>query len=379
MRRHAIEPREDWARRIEALGLLFHENEGAPSYWNEAAYYELTEAEVDVLETATNELHRLCLEAAQHVLDHDRLGELGIPSLAHAAIRSTWEGDAPSLYGRFDLSYAGGDAAPKMLEYNADTPTSLLEAAVVQWHWLTERFPEADQFNSIWEGLVERWRGLKHELGARPVSFAHVESLEDEMTVNTLRDAAHEAGIATQAMLMEDIGWDGSRNAFVDLEDEPITVLFKLYPWEFMAEEAFAVKALDPKCATAWIEPCWKMILSNKAILPILWELFPDHPNLLPAYADGPRELIEWVRKPRLGREGANILVRAGAESVETVGEYGAGAYVWQAYAPLPSFDGQRPVVGSWTVDGEARGIGIRETDGPVTHNLSRFVPHLFR
>jgi glutathionylspermidine synthase len=36
------------------------------------------------------------------------------------------------LYGRFDLAYRG-DGPPKLLEYNADTPTALFEAAVVQW------------------------------------------------------------------------------------------------------------------------------------------------------------------------------------------------------------------------------------------------------
>jgi len=45
----------------------------------------------------------------------------------------------------------------------------------------------------------------------------------------------------------------------------------------------------------------------------------------------------------------------------------------------LPNrFDGFRPVLGSWVIDGESAGLGIRESDGPVTNNLSRFVPHLF-
>lgn len=381
MRRVAIEPRPDWKAKVEKLGLLFHANDDGSSYWNESAYYEFTAAEIAALETATNELHVLCLEAVQHVIDQDRLGELGIPSVAHAAIRATWDGDVPALYGRFDFSYSGGDAPPKMLEYNADTPTSLLEAAVVQWHWLMDRFPDVDQFNSIWEGLVLKWRELQHEgiLGAYPVTFAHVESLEDEMTVHTIRDAAHEAGVPTQIMTMADIGWDSASRRFVDLKDLPIRTLFKLYPWEWMASDKFGEHALDPAGRTNWIEPCWKMVLSNKAILPILWEKYPGHPNLLPAYADGPRDLREWVRKARLGREGANVTIQSEAESLTTPGEYDASGYVWQAYAPLPTFDGHRPVIGSWTVDGEARGIGIRETEGPVTHNLSRFVPHLFR
>ena len=58
-----------------------------------------------------------------------------------------------------------------------------------------------------------------------------------------------------------------------------------------------------------WLEAPWKMILSNKAILPILHELFPDSPYLLPASfqpIQGPH-----IRKPILSREGANVAMIA--------------------------------------------------------------------
>ena len=52
---------------------------------------------------------------------------------------------------------------------------------------------------------------------------------------------------------------------------------------------------------------------------------------------------------------------------------------MYQALAPVPVFDGNHAVVGSWVVDGVSCGVGIRESDGPITDNLSRFVPHVFR
>ena len=51
-------------------------------------------------------------------------------------IEQTWAKNVPHLYGRFDFGYDGENL--KMFEYNADTPTSLLEAAVVQWQWLEQ-------------------------------------------------------------------------------------------------------------------------------------------------------------------------------------------------------------------------------------------------
>lgn len=377
MRRVQILERPDWREKVEPLGFLFHTTDGTTPYWNESAYYEFSAGEIERLEQATNELHEMCLQAVQHVIDEDRFADLKIPQAAVPAIVNAWEADPPAVYGRFDLAFNGKEP-PKLLEYNADTPTALLEAAVIQWQWLQDRYPQADQFNSIWEGLVEKWRALKGEgLLGDLVYFAHEDALEDLMTVTLLRDTAREAGVITKGIHMGEIGWDSTGREFVDTQEYPMRVIFKLYPWEWLISDEFGEHVLESLDRHTWIEPIWKMILSNKGILPILWELFPDHPNLLPAFFDGPRDLAEYVRKPLLSREGANVAI-FGLESVQTDGIYGDEGHVYQGYSPLPDFDGSRPVIGSWVIDGEARGIGIRESDGPITDNLSRFVPHLF-
>ena len=45
-------------------------------------------------------------------------------------------------------------------------------------------------------------------------------------------------------------------------------------------------------------------------------------------------------------------------------------------FAPPRPFDGRYPILGAWVVNGQACGLGIREDDGVVTRNTSRFVPH---
>jgi glutathionylspermidine synthase len=236
MERVQIQPRPDWREQVEQWGLLFHDNRNErpndnPDYWNEAAYYWFTADEVDTLESTTNELHEMCLSAVQHVIDTKRYPELAIPPSAIDLIEQTWSHMAPSIYGRFDLGFDGFNP-PKLLEYNADTPIALLEAAVVQWKWLEDRFPDSDQFNSIWEGLVEKWTQLKSDrsLKGSLVHFGHLDSIEDSMTVAVLRDTAHEAGVLTEAIWMQEIGWDHGRRLFVDLENRPIRTMFKLYP-----------------------------------------------------------------------------------------------------------------------------------------------------
>jgi glutathionylspermidine synthase len=266
-----------------------------------------------------------------------------------------------------------------LLEYNADTPTALLEAAVVQWHWLEDTQRGGDQFNAIHEHLVAKWKELKDYLSGR-LYFAAAEDVqaEDLMTATYLRDTAVEAGLDTAALLIKDVGWDATAHQFVDLDGAPIQSIFKLYPWEWLVHEDFGPHLLETYRSVQWIEPIWKMMWANKALLAVLWELFPNHPNLLPAYLDGPRDLAQYVKKPKLAREGANITL-VGDTTVQTSGDYGAEGYVWQALAPVPTFDGNYPVIGSWLVDGVSCGIGIRESSGPITDNLSRFVPHFFR
>ena len=201
------------------------------------------------------------------------------------------------------------------------------------------------------------------------------------MTCAYVADCADQAGITTRFLYVDDIGWNGGMHRFLDLEDQPITDLFKLYPWEWLTSptEEFSQHVPDVEDVMQWVEPIWKMMWSNKALLALLYEMFPHHPNILPAYLDGPGSLAQYVKKPIFAREGANVTIVTDKEQVSNPGTYGQEGYVWQQYARLPEFEGNHPVIGSWLIDGAAAGIGIRESTSLITSNESRFVPHYFR
>lgn len=374
MQRLVVEPRREWRRLVESQGMAYHTIDGSP-YWDESACYRFTLSEIDALEEATDELQRLCLEAVEQVIRRDLFHLLRIPRQFVPLVIRSWEAAEPSLYGRFDLSW-DGSGPPRLLEYNADTPTSLLEASVIQWFWLKDVFPHADQFNSIHEKLIDFWRGCP-AFRSVPLYFSCADgSSEDLGNVEYLMDTALQAGIDSRHIFIEELGWDRSRSCFVDLEEQPVTALFKLYPWEWMIREEFGRHLLA--APVRFLEPAWKMLLSNKGILPILWELFPGHPNLLPAWFDRPAAPGEYVRKPLFSREGGNVTIFGRGETVENPGSYGAEGWICQGYAPLPRFDGNHAVVGSWVIAGHPAGIGMREDRGPITTNASRFLPHFF-
>ncbi|HYF04125.1 MAG TPA: glutathionylspermidine synthase family protein [Patescibacteria group bacterium] len=375
MKRIAISPRNNWQTEVEKLGFGFHTTD--VPYWSETAYYSFDSSQIDTLERAAAELWQLCLKAVEFVIDLRIYHEFAIPNWMAEHIERSWNDDAPSVYGRFDLAY-NGTGEPKLLEFNADTPTSLFEAAIVQWFWLQDFKKEKDQFNSIHEKLIEYWRSTKPYLRHSKLYFACVQgSLEDLTTTEYLRDTAIQAGLDTNFIHIEDIGWSEEYRVFVDEEGKDIHQIFKLYPWEWLVHEDFGRNIITDENKVFWIEPSWKMILSNKALLPLLWQLFPNHKNLLPTYRT-PSALKSYVRKPVLSREGANIqIVREGNIIVESKGEYGEEGYVYQELYDLPNFDGNHPVIGSWIIGQQPAGIGIRETSGLITDNSSRFVPHL--
>lgn len=383
MRRMACPERPDWQARAAEVGFKFHTAEGQ-RYWDERACYVFSIKQIeDDIEVATEQIAGLCYEAVEHVLGQERLlDRLGIPAALRDWIGRSWSERQRDLYGRMDFRY-DGLGPPKLYEFNADTPTGLFEAAVFQWLWLEDMrtvgaLPShADQFNSIQERLIDAFAALAPEMPR--LHFACVSGhAEDRGTVAYLEDCAHQGGIATSFLFMDEIGVD-ARSQFRDLDEMPIEALFKLYPWEWMLREQFAT--FLPGSGTRFIEPPWKMLLSNKGLLAVLWEMFPGHPNLLETYfADDPaasRLGGNFARKPLFGREGANIrLMTSGGRVVEAPGPYGVEGHVHQALATLPSFEGNYPVIGSWLVAGEPCGMGVREDDGPITRNSARFLPH---
>ncbi|WP_027578769.1 glutathionylspermidine synthase family protein [Bradyrhizobium sp. Ai1a-2] len=382
MRRILCSERDDWRSTAERAGFSFHSIDGE-RYWDERAYYAFTLDEIERgIEEPTGEIDAMCLELVDRATgDEKYLRRLKIPETFWPLIAESWRRDDGSLYGRLDLSFDGRGPA-RLLEYNADTPTSIFEAAVFQWTWLEQAIERniipkrADQYNSIHERLIDAWKKLA---SGRHLHLAGMTgNAEDAATLAYLEDTASQAGLATTLLDIEDIGLT-EEGRFVDLDSQAIDLAFKLYPWEWMFHDAFGAKLAG--APTRWVEPPWKAILSNKGILPLLWEMHPNHPNLLPAYfEDDPNAQAlgsSFVRKPIYSREGANVaLVSAGTTLVEQEGPYGAEGFIRQALAPLPNFAGQHPVVGSWLIDHTPCGLSIREDENPITGNTSRFLPH---
>ena len=407
MQKVDLPERPDLLEKAKAQGFTFAHMHGEP-YWDESSAYQFSLREIeDRIEDPATELHGMCLQAVEHVLQSEELlDKLAIPPAHRDYISDSWKRGDPSLYGRFDLVY-DGEGPAKLLEYNADTPTSLYESAAFQWQWLEDQIaagvlhPEDDQFNGIHEAIVERFRTL-----FAPETDLHFTAVsgnpEDYATVEGLGWAAREAGLGAHYTDLENIGIS-PEGQFVDDQDRVIGILFKLYPWEDLLRDDYAANLSTAQCLM--IEPPWKAILSNKGILPVLWDMFEGHPNLLPAFFESdvagalagqgaPNAGVAdsfgrahdalargYVRKPIFSREGASVSIIEGGQVTEDAADraYDAHPCIVQAYQPLPVFGGFRPVIGAWIVGDSCVGIGIREDRARITQDLSRFKPHFIR
>jgi glutathionylspermidine synthase len=367
-----------------------HELEYIPgkgiSGWDESAYYQFTSRQIEEdIQGPAEELEDLCFQVIDRAVKNEEVLErLGIAEHFWDYISSSWMKGEKNLYGRMDFSYDGKKPI-KLLEYNADTPTTLYETAVFQWEWLEQIqklkliSEECNQLNDVHESIVKTLSQLDIDGLAH---FACNHDIEDDKgTLDYLEECAREAGLKTCSLAMKDIGLDND-GRFTDLDDQVITTLVKLYPWEWIMAEDFG-KHISSS-SIKFIEPPWKAILSNKGLLPLLWGMFEGHPNLLPAYfEDDPAAHVfanagNYVRKPMLSRQGANIeIVQEGKTLFQTDGPYGNDAQILQGFQPLPNFDGGYPLLGCWLVASKAVGLCIREDKTLITSKDARFVPHV--
>jgi glutathionylspermidine synthase len=238
----------------------------------------------------------------------------------------------------------------------------------------------SDQFNSLQEKLIMRFRDIANHYQQKNMHFSCcLDSDEDRGTVQYLQDCAAQAGLSTPFVFIDDIGVTDTHR-FMDLDNNPMDMAFKLYPWEFMLKEEFGEIAAYSD--TKWVEPIWKSVLSNKALLPMLWEMFPNHPNLLPSYFHKDLDKVDkagkWVKKPIFSREGANIMIIDNGDVIaQTGGEYGDEGVVFQQFTPLPKFADNYTLIGSWLINDMPAGISVREDNTLITQDTSRFVPHI--
>lgn len=376
---------------LEEIGLSWHtDTDGSP--YIPAELVRVTEVEAEGYYAAANALYDMFVSAAERVIDGQLYSDLGIPSNLIRLIEDSWEQDDLHLYGRFD--FAGGlDGLPiKLIEFNADTPTSVFETAIVQWALLkANQMDERAQFNNLHEMLQENFRRLitrdrpitefTERYAGEKLLFSSAGGLaEDEQTVRYLQRVAHEAGFFTDFCYLHEAGFSVDGGIF-NADQQRADYWFKLFPWEDIASDELeltrTLEKMQHEVASRIINPAYTVLFQSKGLLVLLAEMFPDSPYLLRADT-APLIDTAQVRKPMFGREGNNVALLSanGDIAQQSDGPYGHHKAVYQERAEYPrDAHGniyQAGVFYAW----EACALGFRRGD-LILDDQAKFVGHV--
>lgn len=379
---------------LESIGFSWHTDSDNSSYVSDEIVI-INEEEANAYYEACNELYDMFAQAGQHVIDNDLFHEINIPFNLIEMIKESWENDVHwHLYSRFDL--AGGiDGKPiKLIEFNADTPTSLFETAIIQWAMLKANgLDEASQFNNLYEALkdnfkriitldteVEKFEEYYANLGWKILFSSISSSSEDINTTKLLEHIASEAGFNTDFEFIENVQFNDD-GIFKD--EESFEFWFKLIPWENIAIEeselALILTEIIKEKKAIIFNPAYSLMFQSKGFMKVLWDLYPNHPLLLETSFE-PLDNKKQVEKRCFGREGANtkIINSDGSIDVETSGDYEGHKAIYQEYVELPTDDQGKTYQAGVFFAYEACGLGFRRGE-KILNNMSKFVGHIIK
>ncbi len=377
--------------KLEALGFSWHTDSDASKYVSDQLV-KVTHQEAEAYYEAGNTLYDMYVQAAEHVIENDLFFELGIPFNLVDVIKKSWENDVHwHIYGRFDL--AGGiDGKPiKLIEFNADTPTSLFESALLQWALLEHNnMDEEQQFNTIYESIQENFKRLitlfddTSEFDERydgwKILFSSISNNdEEEVTTKLLQQIATDAGFNTAFEYLENTHFD--EEGIYDADENNYEYWFKLYPWEDIAidepELATTLTNIMNNQKAIILNPAYTLLFQSKGMLKILTDLFPDSPYLLKTSFE-PLVDTKQVEKTVFGREGANtkIIEKDGTCSTQTEGPYENHKKIYQEFVEFPKDDQGLKYQAGVFFAYESCGLSFRK-GGDILDNMSKFVGHV--
>jgi glutathionylspermidine synthase len=376
---------------LESIGFYWHTDEDKSPYIADELV-RVTQDEADSYYEATNELYDMFVSAGEHVIENNLFHDLGIAFNLIETVKLSWESDVHwHLYGRFDL--AGGiDGKPiKLIEFNADTPTSLFETAIVQWALLkANNMDDRLQFNNLYEAIKENFKRLVVMEGDTEdfaqaydnwkILFSSVKgSIEDENTTKLLQAAAEEAGFVTDFAFADEVEFDGKEGIFKD--EVNFEYWFKLIPWENIGIDegslALLLREIMENQKAIILNPAYTLMFQSKAFMKILWDLYPNHPLLLETSYE-PLVGKKQVEKRVFGREGANTVILDEKNHViaQEGGEYENFPPIYQEYVEFPKDENGDSYQAGVFFAYEACGLGFRR-GGLILNNYSKFVGHV--
>lgn len=360
-------------------------------------FYTISETALAELRRATNELHALYMHATEHVLKDDTLLRyFKIPEVLWPKIHQSWNNRRNQMItGRFDFSLT--DSGLKVYEYNCDSAACYMETGKIQGRWAKHFGCDigANPGKRLHKNLREAWQ---HSDVDNILHIMQDDDLEETYHALFMQEAMEEAGIVSKILSgVKGLRWaeDGS---ILDPDGLRINWVWKTWAWETALDQIREECGNDPEKLNNYkpdepregpprlvdvllrsdimvYEPLWTLIPSNKAISPVLWEMFPEYPYLLESSFKLTDSLRSkgYVVKPIVGRGGANITLVDRKENIlaETGGIFDDRDLIYQQLYRLPVLDNYHVQLSTFSTAGRYAAACVRVDETPVINMTS--------
>ncbi|MCZ9454619.1 bifunctional glutathionylspermidine amidase/synthase [Klebsiella michiganensis] len=391
--------RGNWLNEKDSLQKAYVEANGHVINKDPYQYFTITESAEQELIKATNELHLMYLHATDKVMKDDNLLALfDIPKILWPRLRLSWQRRRHHMItGRMD--FCMDERGLKVYEYNADSASCHTEGGLILEQWLKQGYYGTGHNPA--ENLLDELAGAWKHSRARP--FVHImqdKDLEENYHAQFIQRSLTQAGFESKILFgLDELRWDAA-GQLIDADGRLVNCVWKTWAWETAIEQVREVSAdeyaavpirtghpnnevrlidvlLRPEVLA--FEPLWTVIPGNKAILPVLWSLFPNHRYLLDTDFVVNEQLAEsgYAVKPISGRCGNNIDLIGPQDEVldKTSGQFFDRKNIYQQLWCLPKVDGKYIQVCTFTVGGNYGGTCLRGDDSLVVKKESDIEP----
>lgn len=363
--------------------------------WDESSAYIITRNEVDtILDKAVN-IVNMGREAVDFLLDGE-WGTLGLPIPVFEYARNSFDDQEIELFTRYDFAYLGNGQI-KLVNIEADAPSLLVETAEAQRKWLWDKFAQkakqhkVTQLNSIPE-MTKSAFGQLYKMS--PEGNFHI--LDSESTrgkewfaSSYIKNLAEKAGWDIGRVRLKDLSWDNQQKRWEDHAENKINGVYKQLPWDMLFDHMLMREIVAHSQNLERIfEPAWKTILSSRAIMPALHELYPRSALISPASLSRSKKLGEdIVAAPMLRSASRNEVGTLKGRRFTAWGEdikdfRNQKSMIYRKLEIPKRFKdsnggGQFTYLSIFTVAGNIAGLGIQETKLPLLGQHSTFKPHI--
>ncbi len=337
--------------------------------------------EVRLFEGMANDAFEIFLKATERIIDNNDLSLLKIPRSFHNTIKFSWENRKfnPFLFGRFDINGGIDQQKARVIEFNADTCSSLPETVF----WQSEQLKKTSgkrQFNHLLEDLSNSFKQI-HSLSANTEqqfmasSFGYIEDL---LNCNVVVEAAKNAGFNCNYLNLDKVTFS-EEGIFYETNGsfQKVDVWYKLVPWDWMFNEepelAKLMSHIIENQLAIVLNPAYTTIWQNKLFLPYITEHIPNS-VIAETYVKS-RFLTEYVEKPIYGRLGENIKI-IGKEKSQTKGDFEMQVKTYQKYYPLDKDEEDYFYQTGMFFTNRPSALNFRAQEKPIINDDCEFISH---